>query len=89
MSKGKEYITLDELTDMMSEVVESHKEHIRQNPDLYPNIILTNRLYGKLSVFCDMFIFLGLGTEEEIEKVMNRKMDEIKEELRRVKLCQV
>lgn len=89
MSKGKEYITVDELTDMLSDVVKEQKEHIQQNPDLYPNIVLVNRYYGKLSVFRDMFIFLGLGTEKEIDEIINKLLSEIREETRKVKLCQI
>ena len=84
---SKESITIDDLTNILSEVKKEQMELIQSNPDMFPSIILHNRYLGKLEMLMYMFHFLGLGTKQELEKVKEKAIEEMKKEIGRIKEC--
>lgn len=86
---SKESITLDDLTNILSNIKTEQMELIRGRPELFPNIRLNAMFEGKLDLLMYMFHFLGLGTKEELEENKKRIIEEIKQEIARMKICQI
>lgn len=86
---SKESITLDDLTNILSNIKAEQMELIRGRPESFPNIRLNAMFEGKLDLLLYMFHFLGLGTEKELAETKEKIMDEIKQEIARIKICQI
>ena len=89
MSKGKEYITLDDLIEMLSDIKNEELELIRRISDLNSLEETVIRFGGKLEVFMYQFHFLGLGTVNELQETMEKISEEIKDEVRKKIICQI
>ena len=89
MSKGKEYITTDDLIEMLSDIKNEELELIRRTTNLKALDERVIQFCGKLEVFMYQFHFLGLGTIQELNEISENVMQEIKEEVRRKIICQI
>ena len=89
MSKGKEYITTDDLIEMLSEVKKDELELIRITSSLTELYEILMQLNGKLDLFEYQFHFLGLGTKEELKATLEKIMNEIQDEVRKKLICQI
>lgn len=89
MSKGKEYITTDDLIEMLSDIKNEDLELIRRTTDFKSLDERVIRFCGKLEVFVYQFHFLGLGTTEELKETVENIMNEVKEEARKKVICQI
>lgn len=89
MSKRKEYITADDLIDMLSDIKKEELERIRRTTSLKKLEEEVIQFCGKLEVFAYQFHFLGFGTVDEINITVEKIMNEIKEETRERIRCQI
>lgn len=86
---SKEFITIDDLTEMLSDIKKEQVEQIRMHPHLYPNMVMISRFEGMIDAIMYMFHFLNLETEKELHEIKKKIMDEINQEIRRMKVCQI
>lgn len=89
MSKGKEYITMDDLTDMLSDIRKKQVEQMRTYPATYCGDFQIGKFCGKLDVIMQLFYFLGLGTKSELKETKEKIISEIMEEIRSIRICQI
>ena len=89
MSKGKEYITTDDLIEMLSDIKNEELELIRKTSNLKLLDDIVMQFCGKLELFMYQFHFLGLGTVNELQETMEKISEEIKDEVRKKVICQI
>ena len=89
MSKEKEYITTDDLVEMLSDIKKEELELIRKTSDLKTLDMESMQFIGKLDLFMYQFYFLGLGTMNELRETKRKILEEIENEIRRKMICQI
>jgi len=89
MSKGKEYITTDDLIEMLSDIKNEELELVRRTSNLKVLDEESMKFIGKLDLFMYQFYFLGLGTMDELKETRRKILEEMENEVRRKMICQI